>query len=82
MRIAVIGAGPAGITAAYQIAKEIPSGKISRLDVFEISDTAGGLAKSFPLWNQTVDMGPHRFFSHDKRVNQLWLEVAGSICAK
>lgn len=33
--------------------------------------------QNLSLWNQTVDMGPHRFFSHDKRVNTLWLEVAG-----
>jgi len=77
MRVAVIGAGPAGITAAYQISKEIPSGRITQLDVYEISNDAGGLAKSMSLWDQTVDMGPHRFFSHDKRVNELWLEVAG-----
>ncbi len=77
MRVAVIGAGPAGITAAYQISKEIPSGRITHLDVYEISSDAGGLAKSLTLWNQTVDMGPHRFFSHDRRVNELWLEVAG-----
>lgn len=77
MRIAVIGAGPAGITAAYQISKQIPSGRINKLDVYEMSSAPGGLAKSFSIWNQTVDMGPHRFFSHDKRVNLLWLEVAG-----
>jgi protoporphyrinogen oxidase len=77
MRVAVIGAGPAGITAAYQISKHISSGKVKQLDVYETSATPGGLAQSLSLWNQTVDMGPHRFFSHDKRVNMLWLEVAG-----
>jgi protoporphyrinogen oxidase len=77
MRVAVIGAGPAGITAAYQISKEIPSGKITGLDVYELGSDAGGLARSLSLWGQTVDMGPHRFFSHDRRVNELWLEVAG-----
>ena len=77
MRVAVIGAGPAGITAAYQISKEIHSGKITGLDVYEAGSDAGGLAKSLSLWGQTVDMGPHRFFSHDRRVNELWLEVAG-----
>lgn len=77
MRVAVIGAGPAGITVAYQLSKHIPSGKVRQLDVYEISSAPGGLAKSLTLWNQTVDQGPHRFFSHDRRVNLLWLEVAG-----
>ena len=77
MRVAVIGAGPAGITAAYQISKHISSGKVKQLDVYETSATHGGMAQSLSLWNKTVDMGPHRFFSHDKRVNMLWLEVAG-----
>lgn len=72
MRVAVIGAGPAGMTAAYQLAKEGVD-----VEVFEASDTVGGMARSFPLWGQTVDLGPHRFFSSDARVNRLWLEVVG-----
>jgi len=77
MKVAVIGAGPAGITAAYQVAKEINNGKVIELDVYEAGEQVGGLAKSIHIWNQKVDMGPHRFFSHDKQVNQLWLEVVG-----
>lgn len=77
MKIAVIGAGSAGLTAAYQISKEIPSGKVTTLDVYEAGSQVGGLAKSIHLWNQKMDMGPHRFFSHDKSVNSLWLEVVG-----
>ncbi len=34
----------------------------------------GGMAKSFELWGQIVDLGPHRFFSSDPRVNEFWLE--------
>jgi protoporphyrinogen oxidase len=77
MKIAVIGAGAAGLTAAYQISKEIPTGKVTTLDVFEAGSQVGGLAKSLHLWNQKMDMGPHRFFSQDKSVNSLWLEVVG-----
>ena len=77
MRIAVIGAGPAGMTAAYQVSREMPGGKVSQLDVYEASGQVGGLSKSLQMWGQTVDLGPHRFFSHDKRVNEFWLEVAG-----
>lgn len=72
MRVAVIGAGPAGITAAYQLAK---GG--AQVEVYEAGDAVGGLSRSIELWGQTVDLGPHRFFSQDPRVNQLWLEVVG-----
>jgi len=77
MKIAVIGAGAAGLTAAYQISKEIASGKVTTLDVYEVGSQVGGLAKSVKLWNQKMDMGPHRFFSNDRSVNSLWLEVVG-----
>ncbi|MBC8044040.1 MAG: FAD-dependent oxidoreductase [Rhizobacter sp.] len=72
MRVAIIGAGPAGMTAAYQLAK---AG--AEVEVFEASASPGGLAKTIELWDQKVDLGPHRFFSSDTRVNELWLEVAG-----
>jgi protoporphyrinogen oxidase len=71
-RIAVIGAGPAGITAAYELAKAGYA-----VDVYEASDRVGGLSKTIELWNQKVDLGPHRFFSNDSKVNKVWLEVVG-----
>lgn len=71
--MAVIGAGPAGLSAAYMLSKRgVP------VEVFEAGTQPGGLAKSISLWNQTVDLGPHRFFSKDERVNRLWFEVVGS----
>lgn len=74
MRIAIIGAGPAGMTAAYELSKELGK-SISTLDVYEKSDAVGGLSKTISLWGQKVDLGPHRFFSHDSSINELWLEV-------
>lgn len=70
-KVAIIGAGPAGITAAYELSKK----EGIEVDLFEAGDSVGGLAKSVEMWNQTVDIGPHRFFSSDKLVNTLWLEV-------
>ncbi len=71
-RVAVIGAGPAGLTAAYELAKVgVP------VDVYEAAPEVGGMSRTIELWGQLVDIGPHRFFSTDPRVNQLWLEVAG-----
>ena len=72
-KVAVIGAGPAGLSAAYKL-------QLAGVDVslYEASNSVGGMAKSFQLWNQTVDLGPHRFFSSDPRVNEFWLEAVDS----
>lgn len=70
LRIGVIGAGPAGITAAYVLSKNN-----IQVDLYEASNSVGGMAKSINLWGTNVDIGPHRFFSADTRVNKLWLEV-------
>jgi protoporphyrinogen oxidase len=72
-RIGIIGAGPAGLTAAYELSKN----SNNEIFLFESSDTVGGMARSFNLFGQIVDLGPHRFFSSDTRVNKLWLEVVG-----
>ncbi|GAB3911278.1 hypothetical protein GCM10028803_52300 [Larkinella knui] len=71
-KVGIIGAGPAGLTAAYELAKAGIA-----VEVFEAGPNVGGLSQSFELWNQTVDLGPHRFFSSDSRINKVWFEVAG-----
>ncbi len=72
MRVAVIGAGPAGMTAALQLSRGGAD-----VEVFEAGPYIGGLARSFDLWGQRVDLGPHRFFTADPQVNRLWLDVVG-----
>ena len=76
IKICVIGAGPAGLSAAYQLAKQG-----AEVEVYEASDKVAGMARSFKLWDQTVDLGPHRFFSSDARVNRFWLDIVGNDCA-
>jgi protoporphyrinogen oxidase len=71
-KVVIIGAGPAGLAAAYKLAHNNFD-----VHVFEASPHVGGLARSFELWGQTVDLGPHRFFSSDKIVNEFWREVIG-----
>jgi protoporphyrinogen oxidase len=73
MKVAIIGAGPAGMTAGYELSKQVKD-----VDVYEASGSVGGMSKTIELWNQKVDIGPHRFFSSDTRVNELWLEVVGN----
>ncbi len=72
LKVAVIGAGPAGMAAAYELTK-----KGIGVDLYEASPHVGGMARSIELWGQTVDIGPHRFFSSDTRVNKVWLEAVG-----
>ena len=59
------------MTAAYELAK---AG--IEVDVYEQQNTVGGMSKTIDLWGQKVDLGPHRFFSGDPRINRVWLEVA------
>lgn len=70
---AVIGAGPAGLATAFTLSRAgVP------VRVFEASAAVGGMARSLRLWGHTVDLGPHRFFSSNARVNRLWLDVVGT----
>lgn len=65
----IIGAGPAGLTAAYELliqTKEI------EVIVFEESDCYGGISKTVQYKGNRMDMGGHRFFSKDSRVNEWW----------
>lgn len=70
--VAVIGAGPGGLTAALELTR-----RGIGVRVFEAGPSVGGLARTIELWGQKVDIGPHRFFSRDARVNRLWLDVVG-----
>jgi len=72
-KIAIIGAGPAGSTVAYVLSKHLSTNPLS-IDVYEANAFVGGMAASIELWDQKVDFGPHRFFSYDPEVNQLWDE--------
>ncbi|WP_128547329.1 FAD-dependent oxidoreductase [Larkinella soli] len=72
LKVGIIGAGPAGLTAAYELAKAGIA-----VEVFEAGPRVGGLAQTIELWNQKVDLGPHRFFTSDSRINKVWFEVAG-----
>jgi protoporphyrinogen oxidase len=68
--IAIIGAGPAGLTAGLNLSK-----KGFRVDIYEASSSVGGMSKTIKLWDQLVDLGPHRFFSQDPRVNKVLFEI-------
>jgi protoporphyrinogen oxidase len=65
----IIGAGPAGLTAAYQLLKEIPN---CRVTVFEETERSGGISTTIEHHGNRIDLGGHRFFSKSKAVNDLW----------
>mgnify|MGYP000875186431 CR=1 FL=1 len=69
-KVAIIGAGPAGLTAAFILSK-----KGFKVDIYEAGPKEGGMAKTIELWGQLVDLGPHRFFSQDPRVNEIFFEI-------
>jgi len=66
----VIGAGPAGITAARRI-----SGAGVPVVVYEKESQVGGLSRTIQLWGQKVDLGPHRFFTTQQRVLAMWSQA-------
>ena len=65
-KILIIGAGPAGLTCGYQITKN----KKFQTTIVEISKNVGGMARSIKLFDRTVDIGPHRFFSNDSTLRR------------
>ena len=65
----IVGAGPAGLTAAYQLLKEIPDIHIT---VIEATDRIGGIAATIAYKGNRMDMGGHRFFSKSRQVNEFW----------
>src|SRR5262245_1712807 len=70
MKVVVIGAGPAGISAALSLAKE----NKFEIVLIEADKSVGGMAKSVDLWGQKVDLGPHRFFTFNSEVKQFWMD--------
>lgn len=68
----IIGAGPAGLTAAYELDK-LGVGST----VLEADDQVGGLSRTVSYRGYRFDIGGHRFFSKVAAINQLWQEILG-----
>jgi protoporphyrinogen oxidase len=66
----VIGAGPAGLTAAYQLAK-----RDAAVSVFESDDVVGGISRTVLRDGWRFDIGGHRFFTKVSQVEALWHEI-------
>jgi protoporphyrinogen oxidase len=66
----IIGAGPAGLTAAYELLKRTDVKPI----VLERSEYMGGIARTVSYKGNRIDIGGHRFFSKSDRVMNWWLQ--------
>jgi protoporphyrinogen oxidase len=72
-RVAIIGAGPAGLTAAYLLAKGN-----QEVVVFEKDPQyVGGISRTESYNGYHFDIGGHRFFSKSKEVEDFWTEILG-----
>ena len=67
----IIGAGPAGLTAAYCLLKETDIKPI----ILEESEYIGGISRTATHNGNRMDIGGHRFFSKSDEVNKLWEEL-------
>ena len=69
--VVIAGAGPAGLTAAYEF--------LTRTDIHpivcETSDALGGIAQTYNYKGNRIDIGGHRFFSKSGRVMDWWFEM-------
>ncbi|MGJ5628763.1 NAD(P)/FAD-dependent oxidoreductase [Nostoc sp. CALU 1950] len=70
--VVIIGAGPAGLTAAYKLVKQ----GIKPV-VLEKADRVGGISRTEVYKGYRFDIGGHRFYTKVEEIEQLWHEVLG-----
>ncbi len=69
-RISIIGAGPAGLTAAFELAEA----KHGTVRIFDGDHHVGGISKTIVHHGNRIDIGGHRFFSKSDWVMRWWLD--------
>lgn len=67
----IIGAGPAGLTAAYELLEKTNIKPI----VLEMSNQVGGLSKTLNYKGNYIDIGGHRFFSKSDKIMKWWQNI-------
>jgi protoporphyrinogen oxidase len=75
LAVVVIGAGPAGLTAAYQLMK---AGHADAVTILESDSVVGGISRTVQRDGWRFDIGGHRFFTKVRAVDDLWWEILGS----
>lgn len=72
-KVIIIGAGPAGLTAAYELLRD--KSEEYEVIVLEESNVIGGISQTVCYNGNRMDIGGHRFFSKDDRVMRWWQEM-------
>ena len=72
-KVIIIGAGPAGLTAAYELLKD--NKKEYDVTILEESKEIGGISRTVKYKGNSMDIGGHRFFSKDKNIMDFWEEI-------
>ena len=67
----IIGAGPAGLTAAYMLLKKTDI----RPCILEETSAIGGISRTAEYKGNRMDLGGHRFFSKNGKVVDIWKEL-------
>jgi protoporphyrinogen oxidase len=70
--VVIVGAGPAGLTAAYVLSR-----RGIRSTTLEADDVVGGIARTVERDGWRFDIGGHRFFTKVPPVERLWMEILG-----
>ena len=71
-KVVIIGAGPAGLTAAYELLK---SKEKYEVIILEETNEIGGISKTIKYNGNRMDIGGHRFFSKNEEIMNLWTEL-------
>jgi protoporphyrinogen oxidase len=71
-KVVIIGSGPGGLAAAYELI-----GQGIRPVVVETADNVGGIARTEIYKGYHFDIGGHRFFSKNEKIDQLWKQMLG-----
>ncbi len=71
-KVIIIGAGPAGLTAAYELLSQSRNYEVI---ILEESQEIGGISRTVRYEGNRMDIGGHRFFSKDVRVMEWWRKI-------
>lgn len=71
-KVIILGAGPAGLSAAYELLKRTDNYEVI---IIEQDRQVGGISKTIATSYGRMDLGGHRFFTKQKRVMDTWMEI-------
>ncbi|MDA0034953.1 FAD-dependent oxidoreductase [Brachyspira hyodysenteriae] len=71
-KVVIIGAGPAGLTAAYELLKH---DKNLDVNIYEETNVIGGISQTVNNNGNRMDIGGHRFFSKSDKVMDFWVNI-------